>query len=65
MKNLKFGYRHIDSAYGYGNEILVGEAIRNSDIPRNEIFLTSKLRYNEFGEGLTSTAIDRMLKDSN
>ena len=59
---LKLGYRHIDTAHGYGNEILVGEAIRNSGVPREEIFLTSKLGYNELGEGLTSKAIDRMLK---
>ena len=59
---LKIGYRHIDTAHGYGNEILVGEAIKNSGIPRNEIFITSKLGYNELGEGLTSKAIDRMLK---
>ena len=44
---LKIGYRHIDTAHGYGNEILVGEAIKNSGIPRNEIFITSKLGYNE------------------
>lgn len=59
---LKVGYRHIDTAHGYGNEILVGDAIRESGLPRNEIFLTSKLGYNELGEGLTSKAIDRMLK---
>ena len=58
----KVGYRHIDTAHGYGNEILVGDAIRESGLPRNEIFLTSKLGYNELGEGLTSKAIDRMLK---
>ena len=62
---LKIGYRHIDTAHGYGNEILIGEAIRNSGIPRNEIFLTSKLGYNELGEGLTSKAIDRMLNRLN
>ena len=59
---LKVGYRHIDTAHGYGNEVLVGEAIKESKIPRNEIFLTSKFGYNELGEGLTSKAIDRMLK---
>ena len=59
---LKVGYRHIDTAHGYGNEKLVGDAIRESGLPRNEIFLTSKLGYNELGEGLTSKAIDRMLK---
>jgi len=62
LEALKVGYRHIDTAHGYGNEILVGDAIRESGLPRNEIFLTSKLGYNELGEGLTSKAIDRMLK---
>ncbi|KAJ3558551.1 hypothetical protein NM688_g859 [Phlebia brevispora] len=40
---LKCGYRHIDTAAGYANEALVGKAIRESGIPRSEIFLTSKL----------------------
>lgn len=62
LEALKVGYRHIDTAHGYGNEILVGDAIRESGLPRKEIFLTSKLGYNELGEGLTSKAIDRMLK---
>jgi diketogulonate reductase-like aldo/keto reductase len=40
---LKNGYRHIDTAAGYQNEVGVGEAIRDSKIPREEIFVTSKL----------------------
>jgi diketogulonate reductase-like aldo/keto reductase len=40
---LKNGYRHIDTAYAYGNEKSVGEAVRNSGISRSEIFVTSKL----------------------
>ncbi|WP_018963819.1 aldo/keto reductase [Coprothermobacter platensis] len=40
---LKVGYRHVDTAYVYGNEESVGKAIRESGIPRNEIFVTSKL----------------------
>lgn len=40
---LKHGYRHIDTAQGYQNERSVGEAIRDSKIPRSEIFVTSKL----------------------
>jgi diketogulonate reductase-like aldo/keto reductase len=40
---LKSGYRHIDTAYAYGNEKSVGNAVRHSGIPRNEIFVTSKL----------------------
>ncbi|RSH90617.1 hypothetical protein EHS25_001222 [Saitozyma podzolica] len=40
---LKAGYRHIDCAWGYGNEEEVGEGIRASGVPRSEIFITSKL----------------------
>ncbi|KAI0339204.1 Aldo/keto reductase [Trametopsis cervina] len=40
---LKAGYRHIDTAAGYGNEEAVGRAIRDSGIPRAEIFVTTKL----------------------
>lgn len=40
---LKHGYRHIDTAAGYQNEAAVGRAIRESGIPREEIFVTSKL----------------------
>lgn len=41
---LAAGYRHIDTAEDYGNEESVGAAIRESGIPREEIFVTSKLR---------------------
>lgn len=40
---LAHGYRHIDTAFGYGNEKEVGDAIRDSGIPREEIWLTTKL----------------------
>lgn len=40
---LKNGYRHIDTAAGYGNEESVGRAIKDSGVPRDEIFVTSKL----------------------
>ena len=40
---LKAGYRHIDTAAAYFNEEDVGRAIRDSGIPREEIFVTSKL----------------------
>lgn len=41
---LKAGYRHIDTAIGYGNETSVGEAIRDSGIDRSQIFVTSKIQ---------------------
>ena len=40
---LRKGYRHIDTAAAYGNEKEVGEAIEESGIERNEIFVTTKL----------------------
>ena len=40
---LEIGYRHIDTAASYGNEAGVGRAIANSDVPREDIFLTTKL----------------------
>lgn len=40
---LKNGYRHIDTAAAYGNEKEVGEAIKESGIPRSELFVTTKL----------------------
>jgi len=43
LEALEVGYRHIDTAEMYGNEKGVGEAIVESGIPRDEIFVTSKL----------------------
>ena len=40
---LKIGYRHVDTAQCYGNEREVGAAVRNSKIPREDIFVTTKL----------------------
>ncbi|CAG8504096.1 13439_t:CDS:2 [Ambispora leptoticha] len=40
---LKTGYRHIDTAYAYNNEKEIGEAIANSNIPREKLFITTKL----------------------
>lgn len=43
LEALKMGYRHIDTAQIYGNEASVGKAIKDSLIPRSEIFVTTKL----------------------
>jgi len=40
---LEIGYRHIDTAQMYGNEAEVGEGIRDAGVPREEVFITSKL----------------------
>lgn len=44
MKALEVGFRHIDNAAEYQNEELVGKGIKDSGLPREELFLTSKLR---------------------
>lgn len=44
LSALRAGYRHIDTAAAYGNETSVGKAIRDAGIPREEIFVTSKLK---------------------
>ena len=58
---LQNGYRHIDTAHAYQNERSVGRAIKDSGVPRDQIWVTSKLWPNEYGVGKTLPAIDRML----
>ena len=58
---LKLGYRHIDTAHAYQNERSVGAAVKESGIPREEIWITTKLWPSEYGEGKTMAAIDKML----
>ena len=59
---LEMGVRHIDTAHAYQNERSVGRAVKESGIPRNEIWITTKLWPSEYGEGKTSDGIDKMLK---
>lgn len=58
---LKNGYRHIDTAAAYGNEASVGRAIKESGIPREEIFVTSKLWNTMHGYENTLEAFDETL----
>lgn len=59
---LKAGYRHIDTAHAYNDERGVGRAVKASGIPREQIWITSKLWPTEYGEGKTLKAIDAMLE---
>ena len=59
---IKAGYRHIDSAQGYGNEESVGIAVKKSGVKRNEIFITSKLATTEHGYEKTCAAFERTMK---
>ena len=58
---LDAGYRHIDTAAAYGNEREVGEAIAASGIPREEIFVTTKLWNSDQGHDSTLAAFDGSL----
>ena len=58
---LEVGYRLIDTAQGYGNERAVGSAIRKSSIPREDIFLTTKLWIAGFGYEKAKDAIQGSL----
>lgn len=58
---LKNGYRHFDTAHAYNNEQGVGEAIRESGVPREEIWVTSKLWVDDYSNGNTLKSIDEML----
>lgn len=61
LEAFQLGYRHIDTAHAYQNERGVGQAIKESGLKREEIWITSKLWPSEYGEGVTAKAIDKML----
>ncbi|HZJ43799.1 MAG TPA: aldo/keto reductase [Pyrinomonadaceae bacterium] len=59
---LDVGYRLIDTAASYGNEAAVGSAIKRSGVPRNELFVTTKLWIADTGYEKTKRAFDRSMK---
>ena len=59
---LKAGYRLIDTASVYDNERAVGKAIKDSDINRSEIFLTTKVWTSQMGYDRTMKAFENSLK---
>ena len=61
LEAFKIGIRHIDTAHAYQNERGVGAAIKKCGIPREELFITSKLWVTDYGEKITPVAIDKML----
>ncbi|MBU1020593.1 MAG: aldo/keto reductase [Firmicutes bacterium] len=63
LSALKAGYRHIDTAMIYGNEEAVGKAIQDSNIPRNELFITTKLWNSDQGYETTKQAFHKSLKN--
>ena len=59
---LAAGYRHLDTAAAYGNEEAVGRAIKASGLPRDELFITTKLWIHDGGEDGTKRAFDTSLR---
>ena len=59
---LDAGYRHIDTAAAYFNEVDVGRAVRDSGIPREEIFITSKLWLQDYGYEAAGKGLDTSLE---
>ena len=58
LSAIEAGYRHIDTAQGYGNEESVGIAVKKSGVPREELFITSKLANSEHGYEKTLAAFE-------
>lgn len=62
LSALKLGYRHVDTAQCYGNEADVGKAILGCGIPRDNVFVTSKVWLTEWGHDRTLESIKQSLK---
>lgn len=56
---LRVGYRHIDTAAAYGNEREVGEGIRRSGVPRDEVFVETKIWISDYGYEETLHSFDK------
>lgn len=61
LNALKTGYRHIDTARKYGTEAAVGEAMRASGLPRDEIFLTTKVSHENLRPADFQRSVDESL----
>lgn len=59
---LDAGYRHIDTAEGYGNEAEVGQALRDSGVPRDEVWITTKVSPEHLGPGVVRPTLEASLQ---
>ncbi len=62
LEALKTGYRMIDTAASYGNEEAVGAAVKKSGVPREDIFISTKVWVQDFGYEKTKKAVMASLK---
>ena len=61
-KALEVGYRHIDTAAMYGNEAAVGEGLRAAAVPRDEVFVTTKVWYTDLADGALQRSAEASLR---
>ncbi|MER9064819.1 aldo/keto reductase [Mesorhizobium sp. M0698] len=59
---LSLGYRHLDTAAYYENETAVGEGVRFSNIPRDDVFVTTKVQYTDIAPGDLERSAEESLK---
>ena len=62
---LEIGYRHIDTATGYGNHLIIAEAIKESGIKREELFITTKINENDLQSEQVDKLIDKICCELN
>jgi 2,5-diketo-D-gluconate reductase B len=60
---LDAGYRHVDTAQGYGNEAQVGQAIADSEVDRGEVFVTTKLKPSNAAAADVHASTEQSLRD--
>src|SRR5215213_3621434 len=60
---LGLGYRHIDTAWKYGSERAVGEGLRASGIPRDDVFITTKVWHEHLRAADFARSVDESLKN--
>jgi 2,5-diketo-D-gluconate reductase B len=58
---LRLGYRHVDTAQGYGNEAAVGAGIARSGVPRDEVFITTKVQPQYLADGDLQHSVEESL----
>ncbi|MCW2956157.1 MAG: oxidoreductase [Thermoleophilia bacterium] len=59
---LRAGYRLVDTAFAYDNEVAVGEALRRAGTPREDVFITSKFNRDDHGRREVAAALERSLE---
>jgi len=59
---LRLGFRHVDTAQGYANEAAVGDGIRTSGVPREDVFVTTKVQPQRIADGPLQRSVEESLK---